>query len=105
MQDVDKLYEVRVTNTAWEQMLEHARFLANVSEDAATRLVDEFVRKSNTLTQMPERCPWFSHDAIPFQKYRKLFFGKYHLALFEIRESVVYVTAVVDCRQNFPWLL
>ena len=105
MLDEGKVYDVRITATAWEQMIEHARFLANVSEDSACRLVDEFVEKSGTLAQMPQRCPWFSHDVIPFQKYRKLFFGKYHLALFEIRDSTVYITAVVDCRQDYAWLL
>jgi hypothetical protein len=25
--------------------------------------------------------------------------------LFEIRGTTVYITAVVDCRQEYPWLL
>ena len=105
MHDADKAYNVKITDTAWEQMIEHARFLASVSEDAANRLIDEFVEKSSTLAHIPERCPWLTHDMIPFQKYRKLFIGRYHLALFEIRESTVYITAVVDCRQDYSWLL
>ena len=39
MENKHKNYNVRITDTAWEQMLEHARFLANVSADAASRLV------------------------------------------------------------------
>jgi len=105
MSDADKIYDVRITDTAWEQMIGHARFLANVNEDAANRLVAEFVEKTSSLTDMPERCPWFTHNLIPFQKYRKLFIGGYYLALFEIRGSIVYIAAVVDCRQDYSWLL
>ena len=86
-------------------MLEHARFLANISENAAIRLVDEFVEKAGTLTEMPERCPWLVNDAIPFQKYRKLIIGKHHLALFKISGTAVYISAVVDCRQEYAGLL
>ena len=100
-----KIYDVKITETAWEQMIEHARFLANVSIDAANRLVDDFIESTDTLNQMPERCPWLTHSAISFQKYRKILFGKYHMALFQIRENTVYITAVVDCRQDYGWLL
>lgn len=105
MENGNKVYDVKITNTAWEHMIEHARFLANVSVDAANRLVDEFIESSDTLTRMPERCPWLEHDAIPFQKYRKIFFGNYYMALFEIRGSTVFITAAIDCRQDYGWLL
>ena len=105
MESMNKIYDVKITETAWGQMIEYARFIANVSMEAANRLVDEFVESAGTLAQMPERCPWLEHDAIPFQKYRKTFFGKYHLALFQIHGDVVYITAVVDCRKDYGWLL
>jgi hypothetical protein len=54
---------------------------------------------------MPERNPWLENESIPFQKYRELFFEKHYLALYEILENVVYITAVVDCRQDYAWLL
>ena len=105
MQSAETVYDVSVTDTAWDQLLEHARNLANVSSTAANKLVDDFVNKSATLNLMPERCPWLTHDMIPFQKYRKLFLGKYHIALFEIRGNIVYITAVVDGRQDYSWML
>ena len=105
MPSEEKPYDVKITDSAWEQLIEHARFLANASVDAAYRLIDDFVNSTGTLTQMPERCPWLVHEAIPFQKYRKIFLGKYHMALFEIRGDIVYVTAVVDCRQDYSWLI
>lgn len=105
MESGNKIYDMKITDAAWEQMIEHTRFLANVSVEAANRFVEEFVENAGTLAQMPERCPWFEHDAIPFQKYRKILLGKYHMALFEIRGNTVYVTAVIDCRQDYGWLL
>jgi len=102
---MDKEYNVKITDTAWEQLMEHARFLANVSVDAANRLVDDFLESADTLEQMPERCPWFTHDAIPFRKYRKIFFGNYHMALFQTQGNKVYISAVIDCRQDYSWLL
>ncbi|MCL2679712.1 MAG: type II toxin-antitoxin system RelE/ParE family toxin [Dehalococcoidia bacterium] len=105
MDNADRLYDVKITKAAWEQMLGHARFLAHVSADAANRLVDEFLEKTSTLRQMPERCPWLAHETILHQKYRKVFFGKFHVALFEVRGSTVFIVAVVDCRQDYGWLL
>lgn len=105
MDSENKSYDVIITDTAWEQMIEHARFLANVSIDAANRLVDGFLESADTLTQMPERCPWLIHDAIPFQKYRKILFGNYHMALFQVQGCKVYINAVIDCRQDYGWLL
>jgi len=105
MHEADKVYDVMVTDTAWVQLIEHARNLASISAAAANRLVDEFIKKSATLNLMPERCPWLEHEMIPFRKYRKLFFGKHHIALFVLRGDVVYISAVVDGRQDFSWLL
>jgi len=53
MENKHKVYDVKITDTAWEQMIEHARFLANVSIDAANRLVDDFLECTDTLVQIP----------------------------------------------------
>jgi plasmid stabilization system protein ParE len=98
-------YEVRVTETAWEMLATHVRFLANVSKKAANTLIDSFAERTAGLAEMPEAYPWLDDERIPFQKYRKLLFSKYHMALYEIRGNIVYVTAVVDCRQDYAWLL
>jgi Plasmid stabilisation system protein. len=105
MHEKNKLYTVQITETAWDMLVTHARFLANVSATAANRLIDTFVEMTGDLAVMPERNPWLEHEAIPFQKYRKLLFEKRYLALYEVRGSIVYITAVVDCRQDYGWLL
>ena len=105
MLEKNKPYTVKITETAWEMLITHARFLANVSIPAANRLIETFVEITDSLAAMPERNPWLEHDAIPFQKYRKLLFGKHYMALYQIQENTVYVTAVMDCRQDYIWLL
>ncbi len=105
MQEKNKPYTVKITETAWDMLISHARFLANVSVPAANKLIDTFVEMTNSLAAMPERNPWLEYDAIPFQKYRKLVFGKHYMALYQIQEDTVYVTAVMDCRQDYVWLL
>jgi hypothetical protein len=105
MYEKNKLYTVKITETAWDMLVVHARFLANVSVTAANRLIDSFTEMTGDLAVMPDRNPWLEHEAIPFQKCRKMLFEKYYLALYEVRGSTVYITAVVDCRQDYSWLL
>lgn len=105
MSEKNKRYEVKITETAWTMLLEHVRFLANVSVPAANRLIDAFVEVTGDLAVMPERNSWLSHEAIPFQKYRKLHFTKHYLVLYQLQGNIVYVSAVVDCRQDYAWLL
>ncbi len=101
----NKTYTVKITETAWDMLIAHARFLANVSVSAANRLIDAFAEATDSLSAMPERNPWLENEAIPFQKYRKVLFSKYYMALYEIQGNAVYITAVVDCRQDYDWLL
>lgn len=105
MSEKNKLYTVKITETAWEMLISHARFLANVSIPAANRLIDTFGEITDSLAAMAERNPWLEHEAIPFQKYRKLPFGGHYMALYQIEGETVYITAVMDCRQDYIWLL
>ena len=105
MDDVSKVYSVVIQTPAAEMLIEHARFLAQVSESAAERLTDEFIVKAKTLEQMPERCPWLSGYSILEMKYRKLIFEKNYMLIFQIIGNTVYIDAMVDCRSEYHWLL
>ena len=105
MPEKNRPYTVKITETAWEMLIFRARFLANVNMPAANRLIDTFVKMTDSLAALPERNPWLEHDAIPFQKYRKLLFDKHYMALYQVQENTIYVTAVLDCRQDYIWLL
>ena len=97
-------YVVVVSDEARQMLVSHARFLAQVNESAAMRLVEAFEQKAKSLEQFPERNPWLVDPLSPPGKYRKLLLERY-LLIYWVRESTVHVDAVVDTRQNYGWLL
>ena len=105
MQSEIKEYTVIVQDPATEMLVQHARFLAQVSETAAVRLATEFHKKASSLETMPERCPWLFDPYIPEYKYRKLIFEKHYMLLFQVIGDYVYIDAMVDCRQEYSNLL
>jgi hypothetical protein len=86
-------------------LLQHARFLAQISETAAKRLVKEFKLKAKTLETMPQRCPWLYDPMLPEHKYRKLIFEKRYMLVFQTIGDTVFIDAMIDCRQDYIWLL
>ena len=101
----DKEYTVTIQDPALDMLLQHTRFLAQVSESAAVRLTEDFFREAKTLESMPERCPWLIDPMIPEYKYRKLIFGKYYMLIFQINGDQVFIDAMLDCRQDYTHLL
>ncbi|MHC1771282.1 MAG: type II toxin-antitoxin system RelE/ParE family toxin [Flexilinea sp.] len=82
-----------------------AAFLAKASEAAAERLVAAFEIATKSLKQMPQRCPWLAGDFLPGNVYRKLIFEDRYLMIYQIRDDTVYVDCIVDCRQDYEWLI
>ena len=105
MPNESRRYTVTIQEPAAEMLVQHARFLAQVSKTAADQLVTEFVKQAKTLEVMPERCPWIFDPLIPEHKYRKLLFEKHYMLLFQVVGKNVFVDAMVDCRQDYTWLL
>ena len=103
--DEQNKYRVVVTSRAARMLVSHAAFLAKVNETAAEKLTDEFEKAASSLERMPHRCPWFEQPYIPHNKYRSLLFGKRYLIIFQIKDDTVFVDHVLDCRQDYEWLL
>ena len=98
-------YNVIISTRATRMLVSHVAFLASVNEDAAGRLTDDFEEAASSLKMMPHRCPWFEQPYIPKNKYRSLLFGKRYLMLFQIKDHTVFLDYVLDCRQDYQWLL
>ena len=98
-------YKVIVSEQAKQMLVNHAAFLAQASPDAAERLVVSFEKAANSLEEMPQRCPWLAGEYIPRNVYRFLVFEKRYLLIFQIQDDVVYAYYVVDCRQDYGWLI
>ncbi|HHX27235.1 MAG TPA: type II toxin-antitoxin system RelE/ParE family toxin [Firmicutes bacterium] len=105
MDSADKEYTVIISDEAGQMLVSHSRFLAQVNESAAFQLITEFEYKAKSLKKFPQRNPWLSDPLVPAGKYRKLLIAKRYLLVYQVKGNTVYIDAVVDCRQDYNWLL
>jgi plasmid stabilization system protein ParE len=98
-------YRVIISDRAKEMLGMHIRFLAQVNKTTATKLKNRLVEEIRSLQDMPQRYPFFNENYIPANKYHKLYVEKWYLVLYQIKDDTVYVDWIVDCRQDYQWLL
>lgn len=98
-------YDVKVSPRALRQLTEHAQFIAEVNETAALHLINAFSEAADSLKKMPERCPAVRDDIFPVNRYRKLLFSNHFLAIYTVDTTAVYIEYVVDCKQDYQWLI
>ena len=98
-------YNVTVSDAALSMLDSHIEFLARVNTQAAERLMDEVLGDIESLAQFPERFPIFESEFIPYGRYRKMLSAKRYLILYEIDKNYVCVDYIIDCRQDYEWLL
>ncbi len=99
------IYQVIVSDQATKMLISHSVFLSQVDSDAAEHLIIEFEKTAHSLEFMPQRCSWFKADYIPKNKYRFIIFEKIYLMIFQIIDDTVYIDYIIDCRQDYSWLL
>lgn len=98
-------YKVIISDRAKETLGLHIRFLAQVNKPAAARLKQRLIEEIRALQDMPQRYPFFNETYIPVNKYHKLYVENWYLILYQIRDNTVYVDWILDCRQDYQWLL
>ncbi|MCD8100460.1 MAG: type II toxin-antitoxin system RelE/ParE family toxin [Oscillospiraceae bacterium] len=103
--EVQSEYRVIVSERAARMLVSHAAFLAQVSPSAAERLTAAFESAAKSLETMPQRCPWLRGEYIPKNAYRYILFEKRYMLIFQIADNYVYVDYVVDCRQDYSWVI
>ena len=101
----NKKYKVIVSDKAKQMLGGHVRFLANVDRKAAVNLKNKIMTALRTLEGMPERYPFVSELFIPPNKYHKMVIEKQYLVLYQIKDNWVYVDYILDCRQDYIWLI
>lgn len=99
------LYKVIVSERARQMLASHVRFMAQKSPDAARRAKNDLLDSIRSLSTMPERFPFLNAEFIAPNKYHKIFVEKWYLILYQIKDQVVYVDYIVDCRQDYRWLI
>lgn len=98
-------YTVIISDRAKDMLGMHIRFLAQTSKPATAKLKNRLISEIRSLQDMPQRYPFFNEAYIPANKYHKLYVENWHLVLYQIKDSTVYVDWIVDCRQDYQWLL
>jgi len=98
-------YKVIVADRARMMLGAHIRFMAQVSPPATRETQKRMLATIRSLAKMPERFPFFDEDFIPRNKYHKMFVENWYLILYQIKDNTVYVDYVVDCRQDYVWLI
>ncbi|HHW74985.1 MAG TPA: type II toxin-antitoxin system RelE/ParE family toxin [Firmicutes bacterium] len=98
-------YRVIVSDRARQMLAGHVRFLAQKSPTAARRTKNELMDAIRSLSAMPERFPFLNMEFIPLNKYHKMFVEKRYLILYQIKDRTVCVDCIVDCRQDYNWLV
>jgi plasmid stabilization system protein ParE len=98
-------YEVIVSDRARQMLVGYVRFLAQKSPAAARRAKGNLLNAIRSLSIMPERFPFLAAEFIPPNKYHKMFVEKWYLILYQIRDQTVCVDYIVDCRQDYEWLV
>lgn len=98
-------YRVIVSERATQMLVSHVAFLAQTGPEAAKRLTVDFEKTAHSLEVMPQRCPWLTGEYIPRKAYRFILFEKRYMIIFQIVDDIVYVDCVVDCRQDYNWLI
>lgn len=98
-------YQVVVSDRARQMLAGHVRFLARKSPAAARRTKSELMLAIRSLSALPERFSFLDAEFIPPNKYHKMFVEEWYLILYQIKDQRVYVDYIVDCRQDYRWLV
>ena len=93
-------YNVSVDPAANERMLDHVRFLAQVSISAAEKLYNIMVEAIAELENNPEICPIYTIQNLVDAELRYKLCGKRYRMVFEIVKNNIYVYDIQDCRQD-----
>ncbi|UQZ91337.1 plasmid stabilization protein (plasmid) [Deltaproteobacteria bacterium Smac51] len=98
-------YNVVISDRARHLLGRQIIFLARVSPSAARRAKDEILKAIRSLSRNPARFPFLEAEHLPPNKYHKMFVENWYLVLYQIRDRNVYVDYVLDCRQDYGWLV
>jgi plasmid stabilization system protein ParE len=98
-------YKVIISDRARQMLTGHVRFLAQKNPIAARKTKNDLMDAIRSLSTMPERFPFLTAEFMPLNKYHKMFVEKWYLILYQIKDHTVYVDYIVDCRQDYGWLV
>lgn len=87
-------FEVKITAKAEEDIEEIWNFIAEDSQDAATKFALQLEKQISKLERFPERCPLILENEFLHTRYRHLIYGNYR-TIFRISGKTVFVLRVI----------
>ena len=100
-----KLYKVKISEEAQRGLGKIIGYVAINSVQAARTLKKDIVAEISSLKLFPEQTPFLEGEFIPFNKYHKLVVRRNYLVIYQIKDDTVLVDYVIDCRQDYQWLI
>jgi plasmid stabilization system protein ParE len=104
MDSASKHYKVIISERAADMLIQHVRFMAQVSPEAADKLRSEIIQASRSLQDLPERSLPLFEPVLSTNKYRKMIVSKRYCLVYQIKAETVYIDYILDCRQDYQWL-
>ena len=98
-------YKVIISDRAKQNLVALLSFLAQINKPSAQKRKSRLISEIRPLEELPLRYPFFQADYIPVNKYHKLYVENWYLVLYQIKDNTVYVDWILDCRQDYQWLL
>lgn len=98
-------YRVIISNTARKQIGQHILFVSNVNKESARKLKSRIIKQLDSLSEMPRRHPYLNGEYIEKNHYRKMPLEDRYLAIYHTDDNTVFIDYVLDCRQDYGWLL
>jgi hypothetical protein len=105
MVSTNEQYKVIVSDRAKDMLMQHVRFVAQINLQAANKLRAEIIEAVKSLESFPERNSWLSDPVLLENKYRKMIISRRYLLIYQIKGNVVFIDYILDCRQDYKWLL
>ena len=99
-----KKYEIEISPSAHEDILNCARFLKNVSLEAAIQLVDDIYGYIESLESFPERNALFNMPNGTNKEMRKGIVNNRYIVIYEVEKEII-VHRVIDSRKGFDHLI
>lgn len=100
-----KQYKIAISQRAKVEIENHVNFLARINIESAKTLKENIIKNIKSLEFMPQRNSFLINDFIPPNKYHKMLCQKRYLLLYQIKDDTIYLEFVVDCRQDYSWLI
>ena len=101
----DTKYKVIVSDKAKQMLGMHIRFIAQVNKEAAKKKKKELIEAMRSLEYMPHKFPFIEETYIPSNKYHKMYGKMWYLVLYQIKDNIVYIDYILDCRKDYSWLI